>query len=100
MTPLLASASADGAAIAGVARRPEAHDREQSCWALVEKIASRAKAHPEEQGLSRDEALAQGKRCGCRGADDYCGCQNVPDATTRAERRAAKSGMAEHNEGA
>ncbi|PPQ42114.1 hypothetical protein [Rhodopseudomonas palustris] len=77
----------------------EAHDREQSCWALVEKIASRAKVHPEEQGLSRDEALAQGKRCGCRGADDYCECQNVPDAITRADRRATRPVLAGQDEG-
>jgi hypothetical protein len=39
-----------------------------------------------ERGLSTDEQKAQGERCGCRGVDDYCVCQNVPDAITRAER--------------
>lgn len=41
----------------------------------------------EEPGLSDAEQKAQGKRCGCSGADDYCVCQNVPDAETRAARR-------------
>ena len=42
-----------------------------------------------EPCLSPAEQKAQGSRCGCMGADDYCVCQNVPDATTRAERTAA-----------
>jgi len=36
--------------------------------------------------LSSAEQKAQGSRCGCAGADDYCVCQNVPDRQTRAER--------------
>lgn len=40
-------------------------------------------------GLSDAEQKAQGARCGCRGADDMCPCQNVPDATTRRERKAS-----------
>jgi hypothetical protein len=35
--------------------------------------------------LSLDEQKAQGARCGCRGSDDYCPCQNAPDAITRKE---------------
>lgn len=27
--------------------------------------------------LSPEEKAAQAKRCGCRGQDDYCPCQNV-----------------------
>ncbi len=34
------------------------------------------------RGLTDDELKAQGARCGCRGNDDYCVCQNVPDAIT------------------
>ncbi|MFA6984609.1 MAG: hypothetical protein WC213_00185 [Arenimonas sp.] len=41
-----------------------------------------------DDGLSDAEQKAQAARCGCRGSDDYCACQNVPDATTKAERRA------------
>lgn len=37
-------------------------------------------------GLSEAEQKAQGARCGCRGVDDYCVCQNVPDAVTRRAR--------------
>jgi hypothetical protein len=40
----------------------------------------------EQPGLTNKEQKAQGARCPCRGADDYCVCQNVTDATTRAER--------------
>jgi hypothetical protein len=40
-----------------------------------------------DYGLSNADQKAQGKRCGCHGHDDYCVCQNVPDAVTWAERR-------------
>lgn len=43
-----------------------------------------------EDGLTEAEQRAQGQRCGCRGADDYCGCQNVPDAETRRQRAATQ----------
>lgn len=36
--------------------------------------------------LTRDDQAAQAERCGCRGADDYCPCQNVPDRETLAQR--------------
>lgn len=32
--------------------------------------------------LSPAEQWAQAARCACRGADDYCPCQNVPDRVT------------------
>jgi hypothetical protein len=44
-----------------------------------------------EPCLSPAEQQAQAGRCGCMGADDYCGCQNVPDATTRAARAEQKA---------
>lgn len=44
--------------------------------------------------LTPEEQKAQGSRCGCRGADDYCTCQNVPDAETIAARRASVPGAA------
>lgn len=31
-------------------------------------------------GLTDADRKAQGERCSCRGVDDYCPCQNVPDA--------------------
>lgn len=40
----------------------------------------------DEPGLTEAEKKAQGGRCGCRGVDDMCVCQNVTDATTRADR--------------
>jgi hypothetical protein len=40
----------------------------------------------DQPGLTDAEQKAQGARCGCKGADDMCVCQNVTDATTRAER--------------
>ena len=42
--------------------------------------------------LSQDEQQAQGKRCGCRGCDDMCVCQNSPDKTTLVERATPKGG--------
>lgn len=39
--------------------------------------------------LTTEEKRAQGRRCGCRGIDDYCPCQNVPDRVTAAEWGAA-----------
>lgn len=39
--------------------------------------------------LSPAEQKAQGERCGCMGADDYCPCQNAPDLTTKAQREHA-----------
>lgn len=33
-----------------------------------------------------NEKKAQGARCGCKGVDDYCVCQNVADAITKHER--------------
>ncbi len=39
--------------------------------------------------LSDIEQKAQATRCGCRGSDDMCVCQNVPDETTKVERRAS-----------
>jgi hypothetical protein len=40
----------------------------------------------EQPGLTDAEQKAQGARCGCKGVDDMCVCQNVTDATTRADR--------------
>ena len=39
-------------------------------------------------GLSAPEQKAQGSRCGCRGADDYCPCQNTADRETLLGRAA------------
>ena len=33
--------------------------------------------------LSPAEKAEQAKRCSCRGSDDYCTCQNVPDSMAR-----------------
>lgn len=46
----------------------------------------RAQERQKEPCLTSAEQRAQAGRCGCRGCDDYCVCQNVPDAQTRAER--------------
>ncbi|GLQ09283.1 hypothetical protein GCM10007913_12150 [Devosia yakushimensis] len=39
-------------------------------------------------GLTTAEKAAQASRCGCKGSDDLCPCQNAPDAQTIAERLA------------
>ncbi len=36
--------------------------------------------------LTSTEQKAQGKRCSCGGADDYCVCQNSPDKNTISKR--------------
>lgn len=63
---------------------------------LAEVIAMLQKRQAEqltaEPGLTNAEQKAQGARCGCKGIDDYCPCQNRPDAQTLAER--AKEGAA------
>jgi hypothetical protein len=41
---------------------------------------------PLEPGLTGSEKRAQAFRCACRGVDDMCACQNVPDAVTRKAR--------------
>lgn len=49
-----------------------------------------------ERLLTPEEQKAQAARCGCHGADDYCPCQNVPDAKTRNVRSAlAAKGVSE-----
>lgn len=42
-----------------------------------------------EATLTRAEQKAQGERCGCGGSDEYCPCQNTPDAETVRARIAA-----------
>jgi hypothetical protein len=39
-------------------------------------------------GITTAQKKVQGTRCGCRGHDDYCPCQNVPDRKTLAVREA------------
>jgi hypothetical protein len=49
--------------------------------------------------LTDVEQKAQAARCACRGSDDYCVCQNVPDDTTKAERRALALSQAQNESG-
>ena len=47
----------------------------------------KAPADEEEvEGLNEVELKNQASRCPCRGSNDMCVCQNVPDAHTRDER--------------
>jgi hypothetical protein len=43
-----------------------------------------------QPNLTPQEQWAQAARCPCRGSDDYCICQNVPDRLTRQQRAAVK----------
>ncbi|RWP64875.1 hypothetical protein [Mesorhizobium sp.] len=54
----------------------------------VAKGAQRFAAEVAGRCLTTKEQKAQGERCGCRGADDYCPCQNVPNQATRGARSA------------
>lgn len=49
--------------------------------------------------LTDAEQKAQATRCSCRGSDDYCVCQNVPDDATKAERRASMVTSQHHSQG-
>jgi hypothetical protein len=40
--------------------------------------------------LTVAEQKTQAVRCGCRGSNDYCPCQNTPDRVTRQYRAAVK----------
>lgn len=40
----------------------------------------------EALSLSAADMKAQAARCPCRGSDEFCACQNVPDRVTRAAR--------------
>ena len=42
------------------------------------------------EGLSATDMKEQAARCPCRGSDDYCTCQNVPDRTTLEKRQSAR----------
>lgn len=65
--------------------RSDANDLAQSIQQAVEDWFE-TKDLREQPCLSPAEQKAQGERCGCLGADDYCTCQNVPDRETRAAR--------------
>lgn len=40
-------------------------------------------------GLTEAEMREQGKKCGCKGTDEYCPCQNVPFRSTLDARKIA-----------
>lgn len=42
-------------------------------------------------GLSAEEMKAQAERCGCRGSDELCACQNEPDDKTIEARELTSS---------
>ena len=50
-------------------------------------------------GLTDAEMREQGRRCGCKGTDEYCPCQNVPFRSTLDARKAmeAKDGRPAKN---
>ncbi|TIW09542.1 MAG: hypothetical protein E5V66_22300 [Mesorhizobium sp.] len=58
---------------------------------IVYNTSSKRYEKADDSCLSPAEQKAQGARCGCMGADDYCVCQNVPDAITKHERAAQVS---------
>ncbi|MER8560127.1 hypothetical protein [Mesorhizobium sp. M0578] len=55
---------------------------------IVYNFSAKRYEKADERVLTGAEQKAQGARCGCMGADDYCVCQNVPDAITKHERAA------------
>lgn len=65
--------------------------RNDALCIVEEALDSLPTDQSDEALLSPDEQREQAKRCNCRGADDYCGCQNTPDAETRRLRSIAKA---------
>lgn len=56
-------------------------------FAIVQEAIDNLPQPPKpEPLLTADEMKAQALRCSCHGVDDYCPCQNVPDAETRKTR--------------
>lgn len=65
-------------------------------WSATEAAILAALSAPSVTGeavscLSDAEQKAQAARCGCRGSDDYCPCQNTPDRQTMQERARCES---------
>lgn len=58
---------------------------------MAERAKEMAAQLAAEPGLTDAEQKAQAARCGCRGSDDYCACQNQPDEQTRAARQLTNS---------
>jgi hypothetical protein len=69
-------------------------DPQKACWFAREADADDFKVSSKIHGVVKStetvlglqrcptdaEKVAQGKRCGCRGQDDFCPCQNVVQA--------------------
>lgn len=70
----------------------EAHgsymDARNDAALIVSEIIDGLPVVEAEPLLSTEEKRAQAARCSCYGADDYCPCQNVADAHTKATRAA------------
>ncbi len=86
----------DGSKITVLIRCPENDDADfcmtnDDLVCVEAMVRRRIEERPPVPPLTSEEQKTQGARCGCLGADDYCGCQNVPDDETfriRAETRA------------
>lgn len=67
-------------------------DGRNDAWLVVQSVIDDLPEPPSpEPLLSTREMQAQAQRCDCHGSDDYCPCQNVPDAETRRRRAALKT---------
>jgi hypothetical protein len=53
---------------------------------LLNSLGNPARPPAGEDYLTSAEQKAQAARCGCRGSDDYCPCQNRPDQITKTAR--------------
>ena len=65
---------------------PEAQPMVQAYYCSICGKPILTPLNEEDAGLSEAEKKEQAARCACRGSDDYCPCQNVPDAKTLADR--------------
>ena len=64
-------------------------------FAIVQEAIDNLPPKPKSDylGLSVEEQKAQAERCGCRGIDDYCPCQNSPDSATLRLRAAVQAAV-------
>jgi hypothetical protein len=60
-------------------------------WNMLSDMMDGPNGSDAPVSLTLAEQKAQAARCPCHGSDDYCPCQNRPDATTLRERGSAQA---------
>lgn len=71
---------------------PPFEDSVEQVCDLLNSLGKPERIPASENYLTSAEQKAQAARCGCRGHDDYCVCQNAPDSQTVAARHPSAEG--------